>query len=116
MRQEPAFGRISIFLWSTALEGGGGGALRAISIPRLKLASLVLGALMVLDGFLAQLHYNWYHLVAVKHMHLILLLLLLVLKVWVSCPMLPILLCVHLIHSFIHSVAADGRRDYPRPQ
>ena len=58
---------------------------------------------MVLDGFLAQLHYNWYHLVAVKHVHLILLLLLLVLKVWVSCPMLPILLCVHLIPSFFYS-------------
>ena len=43
----------------------------------LKLASLVLGAVVVEDGCLARLHYKWYHLVTVKHVHLILLLLLL---------------------------------------
>ena len=48
----------------------------------LKLASLVLGAVVVEDGCLAQLHYKWYHLVTVKHVHLILLLLLLLLLVF----------------------------------
>ena len=49
----------------------------------LKLASLVLGAVVVEDGCLAQLHYNWYHPVTVKHVRIILLLLLLVFKVLV---------------------------------
>ena len=63
----------------------------------LKLASLVLGAVVVEDVCLAQLHYIWYYLATVKHVHLILLMLLLVFNVLVSCPMLPILFCIHLI-------------------
>ena len=54
-------------------------------------------AVVVEDGCRAQLHYNWYHLATVKHVHLILLLLLVVFNVLVSCLMLPILLCVHLM-------------------
>ena len=55
----------------------------------LKLASLVLGAVMVEDGCLAQPHYNVYHQVTVKHVHLILLLLLLVFKVLVIPHKIP---------------------------